>query len=124
VAERRREGGVPQDEADPEWVTYKEKISHSTDSEDSIKWRLDFVLRHLLESFSDLSTKDNQREFTWPQRLAIFSDEIGEFANSGFGAKAAAKIAGEQQERCVAIWRGATQRTPSRRHLAARLNFG
>jgi hypothetical protein len=76
-AERRRQESVPQDEADSDWVTYKEKISHSTDSEDSIQWRLNFVLRHLLESFPDLSTKDNQREFTWPQRLAIFRRDRG-----------------------------------------------
>jgi hypothetical protein len=76
-SERRRQEAVPQDEADSEWVTYKEKISHSTDSEDSIKWRLDFVLGHLLGSFPDLSTKDNQREFTWPQRLAVFRRDRG-----------------------------------------------
>ncbi len=76
-SERRRQEAVPPDGADSEWVTYKEKISHSTDSEDSIKWRLDFVLGHLLGGFPDLPTKDNQREFTWPQRLAIFRRDRG-----------------------------------------------
>lgn len=76
-AERRQQEAVPQDEADPEWIIYKEKISHSTDSEDSIQWRLDFVLRQLLENFPDLPTKDNQRDFTHPQRLAIFRRDKG-----------------------------------------------
>jgi 5-methylcytosine-specific restriction endonuclease McrA len=33
---------------------------------------MDFMLRHLLEQFTALALKDNQRDFTYPQRLAVF----------------------------------------------------
>jgi hypothetical protein len=74
---RRQESAKPQDEADPEWVAYNSKTSHSTDAIDSIKYRMDFMLRNLLESFPSLSRKDDQRDFTQIQRLAIFRRDKG-----------------------------------------------
>lgn len=65
------------DDADPEWIAYKEKISHSTDSEDSIKARMDFMLRDLLSCHPGLSLKDPKREFTHQQRMAIFRRDKG-----------------------------------------------
>lgn len=76
-AERRTQDETPEDQAAPEWIAYKEKISHSTDSEDSIRWRMEFMLRHLLEQFSSLLLKDNQREFTHVQKLTIFRRDKG-----------------------------------------------
>jgi hypothetical protein len=69
---RRAQDELDEDSASPEWVTYKEKISHSTDAEESIRYRTDFLMRNLLTQFPDISLKDNQREFTHSQRLAIF----------------------------------------------------
>lgn len=69
---RRNQEGLAEDEADPEWVQYKEKISHSTDSEDSIRWRMDFMLKDLLLSYPDIQLKDPRRGFTPQQRLAVF----------------------------------------------------
>ena len=63
---------LPEDQANPEWLAYKDKTSHSTDSFDSIKWRMDFMLRNLLEKYPSLSRKDNQRSFTHIQKLAVF----------------------------------------------------
>lgn len=68
---------LPEDEADPEWVSYKDKISHSTDSADSIKWRMDFMLRNLLDKYPNLNRKDNQRTFTHIQKLTIFRRDNG-----------------------------------------------
>ena len=68
---------LPEDQADPEWFAYKDKTSHSTDSLDSIKWRMDFMLRNLLEKFPTLSRKDNQRNFTHIQKLAVFRKDKG-----------------------------------------------
>jgi len=76
-ATRTEQEARPEDEMDPEWATYKEKISHSTDSEESIRWRMDFMLRNLLERYPDISRKDNQRSFTHSQRLAIFRRDKG-----------------------------------------------
>lgn len=74
---RRQQDERPEDEADPEWVTYREKISHSTDAAESIRWRMEFMLRDLLEQFPNLSRKDNQREFTHVQKLTIFRRDKG-----------------------------------------------
>lgn len=71
--ERRREQDKLDDESgDAGWVSYREHISHSTDSQDSIRSRMEFMLRHLLQAFPGLPLKDNQRNFTHVQKLAIF----------------------------------------------------
>ncbi len=75
--ERREQEEKSEDLADPEWITYKEKISHSTDAAESIRWRMEFMLRKLLEEFPGLSRKDNQRGFTHIQKLAIFRRDKG-----------------------------------------------
>jgi hypothetical protein len=74
---RRAQESIPEDQMDPEWATYKEKISHSTDSADSIRWRMEFMLRNLLESHPAIPRKDNQRAFTHMQRLAVFRRDKG-----------------------------------------------
>ena len=74
---RRVQEKLDEEHADSEWVSYKEKISHSTDSGDSIRFRLDFMLRSLLTAFPDLERKDNQREFTPQQKLAVFRRDNG-----------------------------------------------
>jgi hypothetical protein len=65
------------DAVDPEWAVYREKISHSTDSADSIRWRMDFMLRDFLEHYPMIQRKDNQRSFTHMQRLAVFRRDQG-----------------------------------------------
>jgi len=74
---RMAQEALSEDEADPDWIGYKEKISHSTDSEDSIRARMDFMLRDLLVCHPDLSLKDAQRSFTPQQRMAIFRRDGG-----------------------------------------------
>ena len=69
---RREQEELDEDAGSAEWVTYKEKISHSTDAEESIRYRTDFLMRYLLTQYPDISLKDNQREFTHSQRIAIF----------------------------------------------------
>lgn len=69
---RRAQEQLDSEAAEPEWVSYKEKISHSTDAQESIRYRLDFLLRDLLARFPQLPLKDNQRDFTPQQKLAIF----------------------------------------------------
>lgn len=69
---RRTQDSLDNESADSEWVSYKEKISHSTDAQESIRSRLDFLMRDLLSQFPNLSLKDEQRDFTQQQKLAIF----------------------------------------------------
>jgi hypothetical protein len=74
---RRTQEEKAEDSIDAEWATYKEKISHSTDAADSIRWRMEFMLRHLLEEHPTIPRKDNQRSFTFAQRLAVFRRDHG-----------------------------------------------
>jgi hypothetical protein len=74
---RRSQEEKPDDEIDAEWASYKEKISHSTDAADSVRWRMDFMLRHFLERHPTVQRKDNQRGFTPAQRLAVFRRDKG-----------------------------------------------
>lgn len=71
-ARRRTQDALDEDKAQQEWVGYKEKISHSTDSQDSIRARMDFLMRDLLTRFPGLPLKDNQRDFTHIQKLTVF----------------------------------------------------
>lgn len=70
--QRRAQESLDEEHVDPEWLAYKDRISHSTDAQDSIRHRMDFMLRHLLQQFPELPLKDNQRAFTHLQKLAVF----------------------------------------------------
>ena len=74
---RASQVNLPADKADPELLAYKERTSHSTDAQDSIQWRHDFLLRKFFESVQDIEQKDNQRLFSNEQRLAIFRRDNG-----------------------------------------------
>jgi len=74
---RREQEQLSEDEADAEWVSYKEKISHSTDAGDSIRSRMDFLLRDLLIAYPQLTLKDPKRGFTPQQRFAVFRRDAG-----------------------------------------------
>lgn len=76
-SERRVQDAKAEDEINPEWIAYKDKISHSTDSEESIRWRMEFMLKDILTKFPTIRVKDNQRMFTQLQRLAIFRRDGG-----------------------------------------------
>ena len=69
---RRAQRELPEGECDRHVFTYQERTSHSTDSEDSLQWRHDYLLGLLLDRFADLQLKDDQRIFTHDQRLAIY----------------------------------------------------
>jgi hypothetical protein len=71
-ARRHAQEALDVETAESEWVAYKEKVSHSTDAGDSIRFRLDFIMRDLLSRFPNLLQKDNQREFTHLQKMTIF----------------------------------------------------
>ena len=76
-AHRHEQEQMPEEERDPDFTIFHEKISHSTDAEDSIKWRHDFLLRKLFEAMPDIELKDNQRVFTDEQRLTIYRRDKG-----------------------------------------------
>lgn len=76
-ANRRAQDDLPADQCDPELLAYKERTSHSTDAQDSIQWRHEFLLRKFFQAVQDIEQKDNQRLFSSEQRLAIFRRDGG-----------------------------------------------
>jgi len=75
--ERRKEDDLDEDAREPELLAYKERTSHSTDAQDSIQWRHDFLLRKFFEAVPDIRIKDDQRMFTHEQRMAIYRRDGG-----------------------------------------------
>jgi hypothetical protein len=74
---RRAEVQKPEEERDSEVIAYKERTSHSTDAQDSIQWRHDFLLRKFFEYVPDIQIKADQRIFAHEQRLAIYRRDRG-----------------------------------------------
>lgn len=74
---RRADDRIAEDLRDQEFLAYKERTSHSTDAQDSIQWRHDFLLRKFFEEVPDIEQKDDRRIFTHEQRLAIFRRDRG-----------------------------------------------
>ena len=60
---RRKQEEKPEDEGDSEWVSYREKISHSTDAAESIRWRMEFLLRNLSERIPGPLAKRQSERF-------------------------------------------------------------
>lgn len=74
---RAAQAKLDSDECDTELLAYKERTSHSTDAQDSIQWRHEFLLRKFFEKVPNIEQKDKQRLFTHEQRLAIFRRDNG-----------------------------------------------
>lgn len=75
--ERRYQDSLDDEHGDIEWVTYIGKTKSSTDAQDSINSRMEFMLKHLLNKFPNLKQKDSQRGFTHLQKLAIYRRDKG-----------------------------------------------
>ena len=74
---RREDEQRPAEERDGDAVVYKERISHSTDSMDSIQYRHDYLMEHFLAECPHIPLKDPQRDFSHHQRLAVFRRDGG-----------------------------------------------
>lgn len=74
---RAAQENLPADTADPELLAYRERTSHSTDTQDSIQWRHEYLLRKFFETVPDIELKDKIRAFSHEQRLAIYRRDSG-----------------------------------------------
>ncbi len=74
---RNQQKTLGADDCDPEILSYHDKTSHSTDSEDSIAWRHEYLLRKFFEHTPNIELKDNNRLFSHEQRLAIWRRDRG-----------------------------------------------
>ena len=62
---------APEDQ-DPRLVVYHERVSHSSDTEDSLLYRHSFLKESLLATVPNLSQKDPKRSFDEAQRQVIY----------------------------------------------------
>lgn len=74
---RKEDEKKPSDERAPEMVGYQERISKSTDTQDSVDFRNQILLSRLLLEFPSLAPLDKTRQFTYEQRLAIWRRDKG-----------------------------------------------
>jgi hypothetical protein len=74
-AKRRADYQKPEEEQDSQLINYRQRISSSTDAEDSIQKRIDLISKLFFSAYPDIELKDTQRAFTHEQRLAIFRND-------------------------------------------------
>lgn len=74
---RLRDEQKPAEEQNQPFVLYHEHISHSTDSEDSLQFRHNFLKYSLLEHVPNLPQKDSKRSFDESQRRVIYHRNKG-----------------------------------------------
>ena len=60
------------EQQDPRLVVYHERVSHSSDTEDSLLYRHNFLKENLLASVPNLPQKDPKRNFDEAQRQVIY----------------------------------------------------
>ena len=65
------------EEQDPRLVVYHERVSHSSDSEDSLLYRHNFLKESLLATVLNLPQKDPKRSFDEAQRQVIYRRDNG-----------------------------------------------
>jgi hypothetical protein len=75
--ERKANESREEDSKDYKLVEYRRLISQSTDSEESIRKRLDVFETRFFEVCPDIESKDPQRGYSREQRLAIFRRDGG-----------------------------------------------
>lgn len=74
---RRSNEHLSEDDRDTALVEYRALTSFSTDGEESVKARLEFIEKRFFLAYPDIETIDTTRAFTPEQRLAIFRKDDG-----------------------------------------------
>ena len=69
---RRQQENIDEDERDLQLVEYRRLTSYSTDGEESIRGRVEFVEKRFFLAVPDIPAIDAIRDFTHEQRLAIY----------------------------------------------------
>ena len=74
---RRENEGLDEEERDPDLIEYRRMTSQSTDGEESIRARLEFIEKRFFADCSEIEPVDAIRNFTHEQRLAIYRKNEG-----------------------------------------------
>lgn len=75
--QRRQDERLDEDSRDPQLVEYRRLTSYSTDGEESIRGRLEFMEKRFFLACPDIEPVDAIRSFTPEQRLAIYRKNDG-----------------------------------------------
>ncbi len=75
--ERRKNETLEEEERDPQLIDYRRLTSQSTDAEESIRARLEFIEKRFFLACPDIELLDEKRSFTPEQRLAIYRKDGG-----------------------------------------------
>lgn len=75
--ERRKNEQLPEEDRDLQLVEYRRLTSYSTDGEESLRGRLEFMERLFFLAYPNIEPIDTIRLFTSEQRLAIFRKDGG-----------------------------------------------
>jgi hypothetical protein len=75
--ERRGQDALPEDKLDVQLIEYRRLTSQSTDSEESVRARLEMMERRFFEAYPEIEPRDPQRDFGYEQRLAIYRRDNG-----------------------------------------------
>ena len=74
---RRANESLDEDDRDPLLVEYRRLTSYSTDAEESIRGRVEFLQKRFFLACPDIELTDSLRAFTHEQRLAIYRKDEG-----------------------------------------------
>ncbi len=75
--QRRKQEDLEEDQRDPQLIEYRRLTSYSTDGEESIRGRMEFMEKRVFLALPDIPTIDIIRDFTHEQRLAIYRKDDG-----------------------------------------------
>jgi hypothetical protein len=76
-AERRGQDALPEEARDIQLSEYRRLTSQSTDSQESVRARLEMMERRFFEACPDIEPRDPQRDYGYEQRLAIYRRDNG-----------------------------------------------
>ncbi len=74
---RKKQDELQEEERDNQLIEYRRLTSYSTDGEESIRGRLEYLEKQFFLACPDIPTIDEIRSFTHEQRLAIFRRDGG-----------------------------------------------
>jgi len=75
--ERRSQDTLPEEQRDIQLIEYRRLTSQSTDSEESVRARLEMMERRFFAAYSEIEPRDQRRDFGYEQRLAIYRRDDG-----------------------------------------------
>jgi len=78
---RQEDEAIDADQRNQDWMQYQLYLSQATASQAALKHRHNVLISDILQEIPNLGLLDDQREYDYQQRIAIFRKSNGECAN-------------------------------------------